>query len=117
MYGSSCVVILVCTVGLSVLVKGMPGQYGGYLNHLTHLGGDDKGVDKRGSYYHFRSFSYPFRSLQPAIGKRNDPSQAGSWRRFRGMEFVGKRSRGKAEGLDSERQKRPSLYLLNSLNV
>ena len=102
------------------LMSGMPGQLGGFYHHLTHLGGDDKGVvnlDKRGSSHHFRSFSYPFRSLQPAIGKRKDPSQAGSWRRFRGMEFVGKRSGGKTERLDSERQKRPSLYLLNSLNV
>ena len=100
------------------LIPGMPGQYGGYLNHLTHLGGDDKGVDKRGSYYHFRSFSYPFRSLQPAIGKRDDFSG----KMFRGMELVGKRSGGKPgrlmmPGRSIERKKRPSLYLLNSLNV
>ena len=110
------------------LMLGVAGQYGGYYPHLTHLGGDDRGVvnlDKRGSSYHFRSFSYPFRSLQPAMGKRHDFSQAGtgnSWKKFRGMEFVGKRSGGKPERLmmpwrNSDRQKRPSLYLLNSLNV
>ena len=101
------------------LMSGIAGQYGGYYHHL---GGEDKAVvnlDKRGSSYHFRSFSYPFRSLQPGIRKRGDPSKAGTWRIFPGMEFVGKRSLGKPETLivKSQRKKRPSLYLLNSLNV
>ena len=104
------------------LISGIPGQYVGYYHHL---GGDDKAVvnlDKRGSSYHFRSFSYPFRSLQPGVEKRGDPSKAGTgrtWGIFPGMEFVGKRSGGKSERLimKSQRKKRPSLYLLNSLNV